>query len=317
MTECAAVGSFSILLVEPKAAATDPDPTFDGSSERYPFLYETFKAKRPVRPSRMIYGNRSRWSNRVVKRSYVPKGAIGFQLGPREYDLWLPRILGTPESTNVFALSEAAPPLFDCMFLRGENVFYGRNCQVAAAVFHAKASDGEDEDEILNLQISIIAREIDLDKTWPVAVPAVTEGEDYIPYIFSQGLLEYDNVEYDFNEFRLMIDNGLRPRTRNSLTPNCIYAGQRTIRLEVENPFTADIWAEAQLLYETGAGTPGMVRFETGTGPSDEALQFDFPALRAHLEEGTTTSHEEIPLSISMEALRTVASLEMVTTNIS
>lgn len=316
MTDCAAVGTFSILLVEPRTLSTDPDPTFDSNSERYPFLYETIKAKRPVRPSRMIYGTRSRWASRAVKRSYIPRGAIGLQPGPAELDAWLPRILGTPQSTNVFALSEAAPPLFDCMFLRGENVFYARNCQVASTVFHAKSSDGEDEDEILNMQLGIICREIDLSKSWPVSVPSVTTGEDYVPFIFSQGLCEYDSVEYPFNEFRLVIDNGLRPRTRNSLTPNCVYAGQRVIRMEIENPFTADIWAEAQLLYETAAGTPGQIRFETGSGPTDEAIQFEFPALRAHLEEGTTTSHEEIPLAISMEALRTSGSLEMIVTNV-
>lgn len=317
---CAAVGSFAVLLVEPRAAVDDADPTFDSSSERYPFLYETMRARRPVRASRMIYGTRSRWANRVVKKSYVPRGAIGFQPGPAELDLWLPRINGATESTNVFYLNEAAPPLFDMMLYRDDRVFYYRCCQVAAAVFHARASDGDDEDEILNMQLNIIAREEDLTKqaSWPGTLPAVTTGEDYIPYVFSQGLFSLDSTEYPFDDFKLIIDNGLRPKTRNSLTPTCVYAGQRIVKMEINNPFTAASWTKAQELY-TDTDVIGQVRFETGSGGSDEAIQWDFNGLRADLETPTAKGHDEIPLSLMFDVLcnGTTSSREVVTTNIS
>lgn len=315
---CAAVGSFAILLVEPRAAVDDADPTFDSQSERYPFLYETMKAKRPVRASRMIYGTRSRWSNRVVKRSYVPRGAIGLQPGPLELDKWLPRINGTNESTDLFYLSEAAPPLFDMMIYRDDRVFYYRCCQVAAAVFHARASDGEDEDEILNLQLNIIAREEDLTKSWPGSIPNVTTGEDYIPYIFSQGEFALDATAYPFDDFKLIIDNGLRPKTRNSLTPTCVYAGQRIVKMEVSNPFTAASWTKAQELYND-SDVIGQVKFATGTEETDEQIVWVFNGLRADLETPTAKGHDEIPLNLMFDVLcgGTTSSREVVTTNIS
>ncbi len=314
MTGCAAVGAFGIMLVEPRAAVGDADPTFDGSSERYPFLYETLSAKRPIRTSNLITGSSSQYAARFVKGSYVPSGAIGFQLGPVEYDLWLPRLLGANESANVFALSEALP-LFDIMIHRDNDIFYGRNCSVAAGLFHVKSGNGEEEDEILNLQIRIICREIDLTKSWPGSVPTLTNGEDYTPYTQPQGVFKINGTEYDFDEAQILIDNGLRAKTRANLTPNCVYKTRRRIRANVVAPFTEALWTACQSLYN--AGDDVMLRWETGTGPTDEAIQFDFPSMRIPLEDPVIRTHDEIPLNIAMDAGATSALNELTVTNIS
>lgn len=314
MTGCAAVGTLGMLLVEPRAAVGDADPTFDGNSERYPFLYETLSASRPVRASNLITGSSSQYAARAVKGSYVPKGALGLQLGPAEYDLWLPRILGANESANVFALSEALP-LFDIMLHLDNDVVYYRNCVVAAALFHSKSSDGEDEDEILNLQLRLIAREEDLTKSWPGTIPSLVDGEDYTPYTFPQSLFKINGTEHDFDEASILIDNGVVAKPRNNLTPNCVYRTRRKIRANVKAAFTEAAWTAAQSLYTTGDDM--QLRWETGSGGSDEAIQFDFPLVRIDQETPVIRGHAEIPLNLAMDAYATSANNELSVTNIS
>jgi hypothetical protein len=314
MTGCAAVGSLAMMLVEPRAAVGDADPTFDGSSEIYPFLYETMAAERPVRASNLITGSGSHYASRMVKGSYVPKGAIGLQLGPAEYDLWLPRIFGAAESANVFALNNSLP-LFDMMIYRDNGVFYYRNCVVAAALFHSRSADGGDEEEILNLQLRIIARQEDLTKSWPGTVPTLTDGEDYSPYVFPQGLFSINGSAHDFMEAQILVDNGIVAKNRNSYTPNCVYKTRRRVRAEVTTPFTAAAWTAAQALYD--AADDVRIRWETGSGGADEAIQFDFPKARNMQKPPVTRGHSEMPLEFVLEAGATAANNEMSVTNIS
>ena len=314
MTGCAAVGSFANILVMPRSAVGDADPTFNASSEIYPFVYETMKASRKIVSSNLITGSGSQYAARVTKASYIPVGSIGLQLGPAELDKWLPRILGTDEAANVFALSETAK-LFDMMIYRDNGTFYYRNCVVAAALFQSRSADGGDDEEILNLQLRIVAREEDLTKSWPGTIPTHADGEDYSPYTHPQLKFSINGTAYDCMEANILIDNGIQAKTRNSLTPNCVYKTRRKIRAQVTSPFTSGLWTAAQTLYNTGDDV--RLRWETGTGVSDEALQFDFPIMRATQEPPVVQGHGEIPLQISMEAQATASGNELSVTNIS
>ena len=311
MTGCAAVGTNGLILVEPRAAVGDADPTFDSSSERYPFLYETMRASKPKRYSKLIFGTRSRKTARNTKGSYVPRGAIGLQLGPTELDAWLPRMNGATESANVFPLGSTYP-YFDVMMSLDNAVTYFRACQVAAYVFQSEASDGEDEDEILNLQLVLIARSVDYSKSLPVTLPAVTEGTGYTPYTHSMLAAELDSTSFDMDKFRLVVDNGFRPKTRNSLTPNCVYAGPRKVNLEVTTPFTSSLWTKAQLAYSAQDGIPGLFTYTSGA----KSVSFGFPALHNSEEPPVIRSHEEIPMNLNLWAGDTSTDLEMEVTNV-
>lgn len=314
MTGCAAVGSLAVMLVMPRTNTTDSDPTFNASSEIYPFLYEDVKAVRKRVSSNLITGSGSQYSSRSTKASYVPQGPIGLQLGPAELDKWLPRILGADESSNVFAISESIK-LFDMMIYRDNGVFYYRNCVVAAALFQSKSADGGDEEEILNTQLRIIAREEDLTKSWPATIPTHFDGEDYAPYTHGQHRFSINGTAYNSMETSILIDNGIQARTRNSLTPNCVFKTRRRIRAMITAPFTTGAWSAAQSLYD--AADDVRLRWETGTGVSDEALQFDFPLMLNTQEPPTAKGHGEMPLQFMLEAQASASGNELSVTNIS
>lgn len=311
MSDCAAIGTNALILVEPRAALGDADPTFDASSERYPFLYETMGAKRPKKFSRMIFGDRSRLRARNYQGSYIPRGAIGLQLGPTELAAWLPRMNGANASGNNYPLGSSYP-FFDMMIYLDDVVTYYRACQVAAYVFHSEESEGEDDDEILNTQLIIIARSIDHGKSLPGTLPAVTEGAAYTPYIHPQLTFTLDSETFDVSKARIVVDNGLRPKTRNSLTPSCVYEGPRVIRTELVTPFTSEIWTKARSAYSTTNGLSGSLVYSV----SPYSITFAFPSLHFTEEPPTVRSHEEIPFNLRLEAAKVDASnLEMLITN--
>lgn len=307
MATCTAVGTNALLLVEPRAALGDADPTFDVNSERYPFLYETMGARRPKKFSKMIFGDRSRLRARNYHGSYVPKGSLGLQLGPAELDLWLPRMTGGTPSGDSFPLGNVYP-FFDMMIYLDDVVTYYRACQVAAWVMHSEESNSEDDDEILNTQLIIICRSIDHTKSLPGTLPAVTEGAVYTPYIHPQLTLTLDSVVFEPMKWRLICDNGLRPKNRNSLTPTCVYEGPRVVRMESVLPFTDDIWTVAKDAYTETNGLTGSANFTSST----LSLNFDFNSLHNTEEPPSVRGHEEIPFELKLEAAKVDASnLEM------
>ncbi len=322
MAACAAQGVFGKILIEPKAAEGDADPVFDNNSERYTFMYETMSSNRELHGTRSIYGTLSLYQTQLSKKPYTPMGMPGMQPGARDLDRWLPRILGGAEASDPLATPDLFPlaeslPLFDMLIHRDNGVFHYKNCRVNQAVFQGRSDAGEDEGNIISLGMHIIAMD-EVEASWPGSEPAVPVHVEDAPYIFSQGVLTVGGTAYPFNEFKLNINNGLQVRHRNSLLPTCVFSAGRTVRLEVDSPFTAAAFDRMEALYN--GSSLGTLRFEDllrgGAGGSLEVrTTFTFPALRAHMDIPTIRGKGEIPLSLKMQAYRTASAAELTVTH--
>ena len=95
-------GAQASLLVD---AATP----FDGSSERYDFIYETMQAKRRIVGTKSIVGQRAQLVERTRKGAYSTGGRLAMYTSPADLDNWLPRILGAAASGDTFALPRLCP----------------------------------------------------------------------------------------------------------------------------------------------------------------------------------------------------------------
>ncbi len=231
------------------------------------------------------------------------------QPGPADLDLWLPRILGGTKASNVIGVTEALP-VFDILVHKDNGVFRYKNCRVSQATFRGKSGPTEDEAEIINMSIGIIAMD-EVEENWPGSEPSVPTGTGVVPYNFAQGTLLVTATQHPFDEFVLTINNMLQVRHRNSIKPTCVYSSGRIVRLEVDNPFTTTSWAAAKALYDPG--TNGSLKFTNGA----RSVDFQFPLLRTPLETPVVRGKSEIPLSIKLEAYRTSGSAEISVENIS
>lgn len=293
-SNCAALGSFSRLLVQGGNAPR----TFTNSSERYAFLSESIQSNRILQGRRRIVGTRDLYSGSIRPHSYVIAGDLVLQPGPAELTAWLPRILGGTFNAGVLTPADTLPS-FDMLLDRENGVFLYTNCQVARAVFTSSTALGSEQEELLELVMTIVAETETDGQTWPNPEPAINNAAEYAPYMHSEGALTINSNSRLCDSFNIMIDNDIFMRARGSLTPNCIRAGDRRIRLQTRNPFITTTQSDALTLWSTGYS--GKVKY-TNAGMSTE---FVFPNLRNTYNTPNVSSKNEIPLVLNLEAART------------
>lgn len=299
---CGAEGSLAKLLVEPGAGPH----TFDANSEPYAFVYESMQTRRVLAGGRVIWGTRARPAARRVKTSYVPVGRLHLQPGPAALDNWLPRIVGGAKTGNNIDPAETLPS-FGMLIHRDNGVFRYDDCVVGQAIFRGQSGPTEGgEGEVIDLVLLIYARnEVGPDDpsppSWPGTVAALQEGVLHDPYVFGQGVLSLDSNSRPFDEFVLSIDNNIRVRMRNSLTPTCFLAGERVTRLQTKNPFLTTTHTNAINSWSTGFA--GSLTFTSG----NLSLSAQFPNLRNAYETPTVPGKTEIPLALNFDALATAA----------
>jgi len=293
-SSCAALGSFSRLLVQDGGAPR----TFTDTSERYAFLSESIQSNRIIQGRRRIVGTRDVWSGGQRTHSYVIAGDLVLQPGPADLSKWLPRIFGGALSGGVVLPADTLPT-FDMLVDRENGIWLYTNCQVARAVFTSSTALGSEEDELMELVMTIVAETETDGQSWPSPAPAINNTAAYAPYNHSEGALTINSVSRLTDSFNLMVDNHIFMRARGSLTPNCIRAGDRTIRLQTRNPFITGTQSDALTLWSTGYA--GTVKYTNG-GMSTE---FVFPNLRNTYNTPNVSSKNEIPLVLNLEASRT------------
>jgi hypothetical protein len=304
MTACASIGTYSKMLVQ----GGNSPRTFNGSSERTEFVYESLGSERKLQTSGRLTGTRSTYIGASRNKSYLVKGAIALQPGPAQLGLWLPRIFGGAPSGSNYPLAETLPE-FDVIIDREGDVFTYKDLQVAQAVFRGQTSNGGDGVELIDLVIVLVGR-TELDgQVWPVDAAEITDAENNIPYNIWEGLLDLDGDNLPYDKFNLMIDNHLLVKFRNSLTAQCIRPTGRTIRLETDNPFNADTIGPALELNTTHLS--GSLKFTMG----NMSTEFTFPALRNEFKTPTVQGRNEIPLNLQLQAFRTADDPEITITH--
>lgn len=295
-SDCAALGVFSKLIVQ----GGNTPRTFSSSSEAYSFVRESMQSTRPIQGRRKIVGIRDNYSASLRQHSYVIAGELVLQPGPADLTNWIPRIFGGTFSSGTLTPGETLPA-FDMMIDRENEIFLYTNCQVAKAIFSASSALGSEEEELVELQMVIVAETETKDATWPDPAPSLANTAAYVPYGYWEGALTLNSNSRQFDAFNLMVDNNIFMRARNSLTPNCIRAGERVIRLQTSNPFTSAIHDDAYSIWGTGVG--GALAFTSG----NMSTTFTFPHLRNTYNTPNVRGKGEIPVALSLEAARTAS----------
>lgn len=276
---------------------------FDSGSQALEFISESVKKVSNIIGPEGIRGTRSREATGCVIASSDVRGSIELYPRPDELDFLLPLILGTDESTDVFALAETLQEFGICIE-RGAKRFIYTGCRVDRAVF--SCSQGQ----LLKLVIEIEGEtEVVSATAFPATVPALTVLQ---PYTFKQAalVLQADASAVEMFDFTLTIDNMLdKERRLNSETRTQIQPTDRMVTLQLRVPYTAD---EVDLHdYAIGGGT-GSIALTNG----NRSITFAFANLKAPADSPVISGRAtETTLQLNYQAYKLSTTNELIVTN--
>jgi len=267
---------------------------FDDNSEAYDFLYETMQAKKRIVGTRSIVGSRKQLVERTRSGTYATGGRLSMYMNPADLDAWLPRILGAAAAGDTFATAETVPS-FQMLIDKVGGILRYDTCYVNRAIFRARGGPGEDEGDLVEMILEIMATSETAGESWPGSPPSISVAANRDPFLFGEGVLTVNSNTHAINDFVLVIDNHLQPRWANSLTPTEICPTNRTIILRTTNPYTT---TNDTQLYDTASidGLAGTLQFTNGT----ISTTFTFTGLQWGNQSPTVRGKREIPLYLDM-----------------
>ena len=321
---CGSLGSLARLAVEDSILTGEcPPATFDADSTRFEFLSETIQYTDVILGSDGLTGTIDKIANHLRSGTRVVFGRLMMEVGPHEIDFWMPRILGkTGNNSSPYTTAETFDlKPFDIMLDRDGGTVIYRHCAVNWALFRSRASiDGNEQ--VMQMTLDIIGYE-EHDSEWPTPGPALPTG-DRLYWLLGDGKLTLDTEtlsgsssgassgdfdEYYFDSFNLLINNNLRPLTRNFLNITCLQSGGRDIRLQVSTPYDA---TSHEYLYIDRFDGSGVLNFLgtknlEGEVGEDYITTFTFPRLYQTRRTPSVSGPGDIPLSLDLESYRTGA----------
>lgn len=295
---CGSEGAFSALAVDAVGA------TFGASSERYEFLAENVGLRENVAKGLGITGELDNFGSHLRPGSGYVAGQILMNVSAKELDNWLQRILGGPgkDVSNVFTPGSTFTP-FDMLIKRDKATYKYTECVVAAAVFSGETqiSDrAEDEPQLIKMLLSIMGKDEDDTASWPGTPPPV-DVQNKLYWLSADSTLTLMSTAYPFDDFRLTINNMMRPRLRNSLRPVCIESQGRMITMDTNIPHSATAVTN---LYNTRPDGAGSLSFlsSKNLGNSDSETTFTLPKLYGEKVTPQTRGRTETHLPIKLQA---------------
>lgn len=226
-----AQGSQSRLYVEPGASPH----TFDSSSESYEFRFEKLIKTPTIVSSEGIRGTRQESKEQTREGHYTVGGPIVFPtVSPLMLDLWLPRIMGAAESTDVFAFAETLPS-FGVLMDRVTDRFEYKDCFVNSAMFEGAAGPGN-QLELLTLTLDIWGKSVTEGTSAP-SVSIATTATSADPYKHSEAVFTIAGTAREVKRWRLLIHNHLQRRWVNSQTATDICPRAWSVVLDLVMPF--------------------------------------------------------------------------------
>lgn len=289
-----AQGALSAFYVEPG----DAPHTFDSSSERYEFLYESVQKRQRIVGGQGIRGTREESQESTRLGAYTVGGRIAMHVNPLALDLWLPRILGAAESSNTFDLAESLPS-FGLLFNRVTQTFQYTACVVSKAMFRAKAGPADGDPELVEMILEVIGK-TEVTGTSAPAASIATTATSTQNYLISDGVFTFAAAAREVKEFVILIDNHIQPRFVNSLTATTLCPRARTIAVQARLPYdgdTDDLYGQAR------AGAAGSIAFTNAT----VSTTFTFGTLQSPDESPIVRGKTEIDLILNMIARKTGA----------
>lgn len=298
---CASVVALTRLAIEPGASPH----TFDASSETYDFNGETLQKRGSILHAYTIRGTRSQAKERSRQGPYYVAGVISLPVDVAAMDNWLPRILGANESTDSFALAETLQT-FGALMDLGATTHQFKDCYVGRAVFTGEAYNGNDAPRPLSVELTIMGKSEATGTTFPAV--SLSTAANTAPLMFEDGVITLGGSARDVMKFSLVIDNMLRVRWTNSLTPTCIYPAGRQVSLSVITPYTS---TESDLYDQSYAGAAATLAFTNG----NTSLTFSMPALQVPSITPVATGRGEVVLQMSGVARKSGSTAELTVTN--
>jgi hypothetical protein len=297
---CGWNGALARLFVEPGASPH----TFDTSSETYDFISESVKASRTLLNSNTISGTRSQRSDRTRTGPDTVAGAIDFELTPQWLDLWLPRILGAAESSDVFAVAETLPE-FGLKINRGNSTastFNYLDCKVNRATIKGQSGG------VCMASVEIVGKS----QTTGGASPAVAIGATaaYTPYVFTDAALSLNDDLIGaaaISSFELTVDNLIESKFNNSLTATCLRETDRLVT------FRCNLAASDTNMTDMYSDNAGAVVFNIVNG-SRSAL-ISLAQVQFGYEDPTVSGKSEVRWDIQGIARATSSVKEIIVTN--
>jgi len=300
MGSCAQ-GAQAALYVEPGASPH----TFDTSSERYEFLYESLQKRGRIVGGTGIRGTRSPHSARTRAGHYTVGGRVAMNVDPAGLDAWLPRILGAAESSDSFALAESLPS-FGVLVDRVTETFEYTDCVVNQAMFHGKAGPEDGEPELIEMVLDLIGKTEVANTSAPSV--SLSTAANATPYVFSDSALTLQSGSREVKEWWLLISNHIQPRWVNSLSATQLCPRDRTVILRTRLPYdtdTDDLYGQAL------AGATGSLALTNG----NLGTTFTFGTLQVPDESPIVRGKTEIDLFLTLTARMTGTTRELVVTN--
>jgi hypothetical protein len=282
----------SRFYVEPDAAPH----TFDVNSESYEFLYESVQKRQRIVGGQGIRGTREESQESTRLGAYTVGGRIAMNVNPLMLDLWLPRILGTAENADSFALAESLPS-FGLLFNRVTQTFQYTDCVVSRAMFRAKAGPSDGEEEKVELVLEVVGKTETTGTSAP-AVSIATTATSTQDYLISDGVFTFASSAREVKEFVILIDNHIQPRWVNSLTATALCPRGRTIAVQARLPYdsgTSNLYGQAR------AGAAGTIVFTNST----VSTTFTFGTLQSPDESPIVRGKTEIDLILNLIARKT------------
>jgi hypothetical protein len=223
-------------------------------TEAYEFRTEGLRAAREIVETSGIRGTRSMPIERTRDGTVRINGTIAFHATPAMLDLLLPRIMGSAEVADLFAVSETLPE-FDVLIERVAKRFVYAGCKVARATFRATAGGA------LELDLEITGKSETVSAT---AFPAITAPTDP-PYVWSDAVCTVEGSARVVTRWELSIDNQLNARFSNSNTATDIHTQGRVVTVSMTVPYTSD---EVDLYGINSSGASGATFVLTNGGRS-------------------------------------------------
>ena len=305
MSTCMSIGSAAKLAVE-DGGGSSPE-TFNASSERYDFLYETMTKKQRRVGNRTIKGDVSDWDERSVEGASLVSGVVAFNVNPTWFSNWIPRIIGAKTDSNnadgdPIYEPDTSLPRFDLLIYREAKTFHFYDCYVNRCVIRGQSAPGEEEPEAITAVVQLIAKERVTTTSWPDPEPTAGVDMNSLPDVMGLSTLTIGGTDYPYDAFVLSIDHSLIAKWRNSLTLSCIRPGMRKVRLQVNSPF---LTASFDSLHEVLTSRPsGLLKFNRAGALDDSYTEFNFGALDNVGDDPTVRGKTEIPHVFEFNCLK-------------
>ncbi len=272
------------------------------ATEKYEYMEESVALTEEFLDQEGIIGTRSHMSERVVQNIRRVSGTVRMRPNSVELDALLPRILGTAEAADVFALAETTPT-FDLTVDRVTKVFSYTSCVVARAVF--RCSQGQPLE--LEMQIEGLDETVGNAGTFP-ALSVSTIG----PYIFSECVMVINAQTLKWRDFTLTVDNMVdTERFFNSNTRQSIPARDRLITWSLNGPYGDNSAIYGSAAAQVYSGVACTATFTKGA----RSLLFSSTKVAAPRRSPVAPTKDEIMLSFDGVARKDGSTLELVTTN--